>query len=102
VTVPKYEELSVKHLSEELMEDPEFNVYFPDVEDKQVHLDRTYFFNVLNTVYPEYLKNIIDHAIEIRNKPEADEERKQFILISDDWYDKLMEHPFISSKFGSK
>ena len=50
-------------------------------------------------IYPEYLKKIIDHAIEIWNKPEANEEKKEFILISDEWYNQLMEHPFISSKY---
>lgn len=53
---------------------------------------------MLNTIYPEYLTHIIDHAVEIRNKPEANEEKKEFILISDDWYEQLMSHPFISSK----
>lgn len=43
------------------------------------------------------MKKIIDYAIDVRNKPEANEEKKEFILISDGWYDKLMEHPFISS-----
>ena len=62
-------------------------------------MDRTYFFNVINTVYPEFLKKIVDHAIEIRNKPEDNEEKKEFILITDNWYDELMEHPYLSSKY---
>ena len=45
------------------------------------------------------MKGVIEHAEDIRNKPEDDEEKKQYILISDEWYDKLMEHPYISSKY---
>ena len=53
---------------------------------------------MLNTIYPDYLKRVIEHAVDIRNKPEDNEEKKEFILISDDWYEQLMSHPYISSK----
>ena len=97
IIVPKYEELSVKNLQNEMLRDPKVNVYFPDQVEGHSHIDRAYFFNIVNTIYPEYMKKIIDYAIDVRNKPEANEEKKEFILISDGWYDKLMEHPFISS-----
>jgi hypothetical protein len=39
----------------------------------------------------------VDHANEVRFRKELNEEKKEYILISDDWYSKLMEHPYVSS-----
>lgn len=42
--------------------DPEFAKYFPDKYPKDKGPPREYFFNILATLYPEYLKNCMDHA----------------------------------------
>ena len=39
-----------------------FNIYFQDNYADQKAPNREYFFNILNTVYPEYLKSVINHA----------------------------------------
>jgi hypothetical protein len=80
-----------------MLEDPKVKQYFPDMNDNKRTIDRTFFYNVVNTVYPDYLKNLVDHALEVRNKPEDNEEKKEYILMSDDWYEQLLSHPFISS-----
>ena len=55
IMVPHYDELSVKRLWPDLKKDAEFLQYFPDVYPKDKGPPREYFFNVLNTVHPEYL-----------------------------------------------
>jgi hypothetical protein len=39
-----------------MLKDPKVSVYFPDQVEGHTHIDRTYFFNIVNTIYPEYLK----------------------------------------------
>ena len=39
-------------------------IYFPDIYPKNKGPPRTYFFNVLNTVHPEYLQQCLAHANE--------------------------------------
>ena len=55
ITVPQYDELSVAQLWPELQKDPLFVQYFPDVFPKDKGPSRTYFMDVLNTLYPNYL-----------------------------------------------
>ena len=52
--VPNYDELSVKSLWPELSQDPEFMSFMPGQLPKGKVCDKKYFFNVLNTVHPEY------------------------------------------------
>ena len=62
VHVSHYEELSVKNLWTDLKKDINFNVYFQDVYPKDKMPCRKYFFDILNTVYPDYLRQIMEHA----------------------------------------
>ena len=64
VQVPSFDELSVKHLWPEMQTDKKFMVYFPDVLPKNRLPSRDYFFNVLSTLYPEYIQKLIKHASE--------------------------------------
>lgn len=59
ITVPKYDELSVKTLLPQWKDDPEFWVYFPDKMPKDRVPDRDYFFTILNTLKPEYVAAMI-------------------------------------------
>ena len=52
VSVPHWEELSVKKLWPDLKEDQSFHLYFSDEFPDQKGPNREYFFNILNTVYP--------------------------------------------------
>ena len=54
VVVPKWPEVNVKDLYEHYTKDPELSVYFPDSYSKGRQLDRTFFFNVLNTIRPKH------------------------------------------------
>ena len=62
IHVPAYDELSVKRLWEDLKGDKRFNVYFQDEYPNGRFPAREYFFNILNTIYPDYMKQIMDHA----------------------------------------
>ena len=62
IKVPKYDELSVTNLWPQFSKDPTFTSYFPSTYPKGKGPPREYFFNVLNTLQPEYLQNIMLHA----------------------------------------
>ena len=56
VSVPHYDELSVKNLWPRFKNDNEFLQYFPDKYPAGKGPPRQYFFDILNTIHPEYLK----------------------------------------------
>ena len=62
IHVSHFEELSVKNLWVEMKDDKEFMIYFQDDYPKDRYPCREYFFNILNTTYPAYLKQIMEHA----------------------------------------
>ena len=62
IHVPQYDEISVKMLWPEVNKDPDFLRYFPSVYPKNRGPPRDYFFNILNTVMPDYLGQLLDHA----------------------------------------
>ena len=55
VTVPQYPELSVKAMYPMFVKDADFMSYFPSTYPKGKGAPRDYFFNVLNTLQPDYL-----------------------------------------------
>ena len=56
--VPKYRELNVKMLWDKLRHKPIVRRYFPNYSNKG-HPSRDYFFNVLNTIFPNSIKRLI-------------------------------------------
>jgi hypothetical protein len=62
VTVPKYDELSVKALIGDVMKIPELARFFPEQNYPGCLPEREYFFNVLNTTDPEYVRALIEHS----------------------------------------
>ena len=99
VNVPSYDELSVINLWPEVSQDPEFMMFMPDSFPKGKHADRKYFFNILNTVHPEYCKNILKHANEQRMSATGQRMQDNNIEVNEDWHEKLMSQPFISCKY---
>ncbi len=59
VNVPKFDELSVKNIFPLIRQDAEVMKYFPDDYPKGREPDRTYTFNVLNTLRNQYVQEII-------------------------------------------
>ena len=62
ITVPKYDELSVKSIYPLFKKDAVMMKYFPDVYPKGKGPPREYFFNVLNTIYPDFLQQLLEHV----------------------------------------
>jgi hypothetical protein len=54
INVPLYNELSIKNLGPMMAQEPEFMRYFPDQLPKGRQMDRQYFFNIMNSLNPEY------------------------------------------------
>ena len=74
--------------------------YFPAVYPKGRGPPREYFFNVLNTVRPDYLKQILAHANEMRMAAGGLGQQTESIAISQFWEEQLKAMPYISSKSG--
>ena len=55
IEVPFYDELSVKAMWPMFKADQAFTKYFPDKYPVGKGPPRKYFFDILNTIYPEYL-----------------------------------------------
>ena len=66
VQVPQYDELSVRNLWPEMKKDAHFLSFFPTKYPKDKGPPRDYFFDVLNTLYPEYLQQLMSNANQAR------------------------------------
>ena len=98
IKIPHYDELSVTNLWPELQKDQEFVMYFPDKFPAHKGPCRDYFMNILNTLYPDYLSQVLDHACKQRHTVQDDDQRMEAIKISDAWLEELQSMPFTSGK----
>ena len=71
VNVPLYDELSVTKFFPMFQGDEEVMRYLPDPTPDRRLPDRTYFFNVMNTLKREYMQKIIEHANNLRMSGQA-------------------------------
>ena len=99
VHVPGYFELSVKNLWKDLKNDQSFNVYFQDKYAEDKVPCRKYFFDILNTIYPQYLDKLLKHASKQRFTIEGDEAKKEAIVAIEEWLEELKNLPFKSCKY---
>ena len=99
VTVPKYDEISVKQVFPKFLDDSKVMEYLQDEYPKDRYPDRAYFFTVLNTVHPEYVGNMIVHANSARFAADGEANARQTVDINEEWWDKLQSMPFISRKY---
>ena len=60
--------------------------------------NREYFFNIMNSICGEYVAELIKHANLQRNSIAREDQQTQAIYMSEDWFNKLNEQPFISGK----
>ena len=98
VAVSHWDELAVKNLWPAMRQDKAFNKYFQDEYPKEKAPPREYFFNVLNTLYPDYLTQLRDNASKQRFAIEGDEAKRQAIYATESWYTELATVPFMSGK----
>ena len=90
VNVKSYDELSVIKLWPDYSQDPEFMMFMPDSFPKGKNCDKKYFFNILNTVHPEYCKDILQHSNLQRMSATGEHMENKNIPVNDDWHDKLL------------
>ena len=83
IIVPKLDELSVEKMIELMKDDEEVRAYLPEGYFKKVKPDRTFLFNILNTVHPGYLPTVIDGASGLRDVEFEEKEEKETILATD-------------------
>ena len=99
LAVPNYKEISVTNLYDDAIKDPVLKKYLPDKNQLSGKLpEREFFFGVLGTLKNQYMKDIIKDAQDKRFKPSDDPEKKEGILITEDWLKELTAHPYHSSK----
>ena len=79
----------------------EFMRFFPSKFPKGRVPDKTYFFNIMNSVMEGYVTSIIAHANNVRVTKSHEAEAVQTIEITDEWYENLKSIPFISCKYNS-
>ena len=99
VTVPQYDELGVKNVFPKFIGDSEVMQYLQDEYAKNRYPDRTYFFTILNTVHPEYMRDMIAHANNARYAPFGQAKEHDTVVVNEEWLEKLKALPFYSSKF---
>ena len=99
IQVPHYDELSVKRFYPGLKKDPKFLAYLPDKYPKDKGPPRTYFMNVLNTLYPEFLQECMHHANEQRMAAFGEGQQKESIAITQYWQEELKAMPYLSRKY---
>ena len=74
------------------------NIYFPDKFAKDKGPPREYFFNILNTIYPEYLQKIMGHASKERMAADGSNNLIDSIKISKYWEEELRAMPYLLRK----
>ncbi len=102
INMPKYDELSVRNIFPKFIDDPLVMMYLQDEYPKDRFPDRQYFFTVLNTVHPDYVRNIIDHANSQRFSAQGQASETQRVAVSDEWWEELNRLPYFSRKYLSK
>ena len=53
INVPAFNEIAVKYLYDDVVQQNEMMVYFPKKFPKKTQCDKAYFYNVWNTTFPE-------------------------------------------------
>ena len=96
--IPVYDELAVKKFWPMMQTDAAFMKYFPDKLPKGRLPDRDYFWNIFNTLYEDYVSELVRNANEQRNTVKKQQEAEQVMQVTEGWWEKLNAVPFISCK----
>lgn len=98
IAVPAWPELKMETVYERYKDDPKLSRYLPDRMAKGRNMDRTWFWNVFSTLYPEIVSEIIEGSRKKRFDVADEETKAECIQISPEWHEQLMALPFKSSK----
>ena len=92
----------MRNLWPDFKKDAAFVQFFPAKYPKDKGPPREYFFDILNTLYPEYLQKVMAHAAQSRMSAEAGDNQAQSIQISEYWAEQLKDMPYLSCKYISE
>lgn len=98
ISVPRFDELSVANLIKEVMTQKDLAKFFPEQRTKADLPDREYFFNIINTVEPEYLAALVKHAQNQRVHAGEPQDNPNVIEVTEFWRKELAASPYFSSK----
>ena len=98
IEVSRYDEVSVKRLRPSLSKDKKFMQFFPDDFAESRGPSREYFFNILSTLYPDYLVKITAHANKERYSATGEGMKNESIQISESWQEQPKSMPYLSCK----
>ena len=74
IVVPHYDELSVKNLYGDAMKFELVKDYLPELEQNSNRiLERDFFFGILNSLRPQYLRKVIDDANRVRYEADVND-----------------------------
>ena len=79
---------------------PKMKNYFPDKVPKSRKIEKQYFYNVFNTLYPDDVAILIKHANDQRYTVENDKIAQNSIVMTEDWANQIEELPFVSKQKG--
>ena len=100
INAPLFDEIAVKRVYQEVVQQQLMRDYFPERLPKQCQMDRSYFYNVWNSKYPEQVQEIIAHANIQRYTISNEKAEQNAITITDDWQRELDSMPFVSQQKG--
>lgn len=72
-----------------MSKDANFLMYMPSHISESRLPSADYFYAILNTLYPELMNSMIEHANKVRNLKTEEEAKEETILISKEWMDEL-------------
>ena len=75
-----------------------FIQFFPDDFAERRGPSRDYFFDILNTLYPDYMVKIMAHANKERHSATGEGMKNESIAISQSWQEQLKSMPYLSRK----
>ena len=79
---------------------PELEKYFPDYDENYLP-PRQYFWDVLTSVKPHYVKNLMNACFEKRCGVGEEQDEMEMIKIRTDLFDEIKNAQHVRSKFNS-
>ena len=95
---PHFDEVSVTSLYGKCIKLEGMSKYFPDHYAKGRRCNRAYFFGILNTLYPDYVSELITNSKSIRYAAESEAQKVNTIAMTPEWERELREYPNYASK----
>ena len=99
--MPQYDELGVRRVWPVVKADANVARHLPDMTSEGALPEREFFWDVLATLCPDFVREIVRKANTDRNVAEGRDEA-QTIVCHPDFADELRDTPFISSKSASE